>query len=225
MPYSIDTVDREKTGSKIVQNELFVAEMSLAIAEMYLVKKMTQKDIAAELGISQATVSIQIRKLKEEFKMKGMLRYRQYLNEEMFKLDTIEKEAWMAWERSIGRSRKTVKRKDAGGNVIEETETEDTLVGDPRYLTLVHSSIDKRIRLLGLDQPQEVTQSSIEGKLGKLILEGKVTFDMLVSEVGREQAVRYFNLAGVDVPDIITGSSTQIEDDEDDQDAGRWLEG
>lgn len=199
--------------SKTVQDELFLEEMSLMIAELYLVKRLTQSQIAAELGVSQATVSNHIKKIRYEYGMKRLNKYQVYLNEELFKLETVEKEAWAAWERSVGRSKKVVTRKDGSGNVIDKTITVDELPGDPRYLTAINATVDRRIRLLGLDQPQEIVVNTLEGKLSRLIIEGKVTFDTLTKEVGRDQATRYFNLAGVDIPDIIEG---QYQDNEDD---------
>jgi len=199
------TAIRQRSLSTELRDDLFIEERQLRVADMYLVKQMTQIEIAKALGISQATVSNDIQKIRAEYSMKRLNKLQMYLNTELLKLDAVEKEAWRAWERSIGQSKRVVKRTDPDGNIIETVETEDTLVGDPRFLTQVQTAIDRRIKLLGLDAPQEILLNTMEGKLSRLIHEGKVTFDMLANDIGIEQAVRYFNMAGVEVPDIIEG--------------------
>jgi hypothetical protein len=90
-------------------------------------------------------------------------------------------------------------------------------------MTQVQAAIDRRIRLLGLDQPQELIINTMEGRLMGLIREGKVTFDMLASDVGPEVARRYFNMAGEDVPNIVEGTviePEQLSDGDNDGDAG-----
>lgn len=206
---------RRRVLNKVAVKELFLEEQDLAIAEMYLVKGMKQVEIGRELGLSQSDVSTTIARIKKEYSTKRLNKYQTYVNHELLKLDTVEREAWAAWERSIGRSKKVVTRKDGQGNVIDKTITTDDLPGDPRYLTAINATVDRRIRLLGLDQPQEIIVNTLEGKLSRLIIEGKVTFDMLVKEVGREQATRYFNLAGVDIPDIIEGQYNEAEQNYD----------
>jgi len=206
---------RRRVLNKVAVRELFLEEQDLAIAEMYLVKGMKQVEIGRELGLSQSDVSTTIARIKKEYSTKRLNKYQTYVNHELLKLDTVEREAWAAWERSIGRSKKVVTRKDGQGNIIDKTITTDDLPGDPRYLTAINATVDRRIRLLGLDQPQEIIVNTLEGKLSRLIIEGKVTFDMLVKEVGREQATRYFNLAGVDIPDIIEGQYNETEQNYD----------
>ncbi len=196
--------------SQDLKDSLFLSERRMIVAELYLVKGMTQQKIAAQLGVSQVTISNDVRSIKEEYSMKRLNKYQSYLNIELAKLDAVERESWAAWERSIGRSERVVTKTDAAGDV-EETVTVDELVGDPRFLTQVQAAIDRRIRLLGLDAPQEVILNTMEARLSNLIKEGKVTFDMLIDEVGLEQARRYFNLAGAQVPDIVEGDIIEIE--------------
>ena len=198
--------------SRDLKQTLFLEQRQLEIADLYLVKGKTQLEIAEELGISESTVRLDIKKIRKEYAMKRMEKVEYQRRIENLKLDAIEKEAWGGWQRSIGKSKRVVTRKGNDGNIIDETTTEDELVGDPRFLTTIQSCMDRRIRLNGLDKPQELIISTMEQKLKAGIIEGRITFDMLVSEVGRDGARRYFNMAGVDVPDIVDGDYVDDED-------------
>lgn len=191
--------------SQELKNTLFLEQRQLQVADMYMVKGKTQLEIAEELGVSVGTIAKDIKKIRYEYSMKRMEKVEMQRKIENLKLDAIEKEAWGAWQRSIGKSRRTVTRKNNEGNIIDETITEDELVGDPRFLTTIQSCMDRRMRLNGLDQPQELIISTMEQKLKAGIIEGRITFDMLINEVGKDAARRYFNMAGVEVPDIIDG--------------------
>ena len=217
---------RRKGGralSKEVKEQLFLSERRLMVADLYYVKHKTQKDIAIELGVSVSTIEKDIKAIKEEYAMKRTIKVDKHRNLVRAKLDAVEKEAWEAWERSIGKSKRVTKKKDASGAIVEEIIQEDELVGDPRFLTQVQAAIDRRIRLDGLDQPQEILINTMEGKLTKLIQEGKVTFDMLAYDVGNDMARRYFNMAGVEVPDIVDSvviEPEQLSDGVHDGDVG-----
>jgi len=198
-----------------LKQSLFLEERQLIVADMYYRKKLTQKTIAGELGVSEATIGKDIKKIRKEYHMKRMEKIQVYFNIMDQQFNAVEREAWTAWERSIGKTRKKVTKTTGGGEggSWEETITETDLVGDPRFLTVILSTQDRRIRIFGLDQPKEIIVNTMEGRLTKLILEGKVTFDMLSNDVGRTQAIRYFNLAGVAVPDIVEGEIVDTDDD------------
>lgn len=187
-------------------------ERKSLIADLYFVQHKTMQQVAAILGISTDTVSADIRRIKDDLANKRLDRLQGYLHIELAKLDKVEREAWAAWERSIGKSVKKIKKEHSSGDWTEEI-VEETLVGDPRFLNQVQSAIDRRIRLLGLDAPQEILVNTMEGKLTKLIQDGKVTFTMLLNDIGIDQARRYFNLAGVRIPDIVEGEYAEKIDD------------
>ncbi len=188
------------------------------VADMYLRKRYPTWKIALELGLSKSTIQKDIRYVKKQYQEKQLDRVQSYLNQMDIQLSAVEQNAWDAWERSIGNHRRTMKKTvmDADGEVVgeEEVVTEEQLVGDPRFLTLILSAQDRRIRIFGLDKPKEVIISTMEKKLTNGILEGRITYDMLVREVGREQAVMYFNMAGATVPDIIEGEYHEDDDAE-----------
>lgn len=203
---------RHRQRREDLKNELFLSERRMIVAKMYMEEDMTQAEIAIELGVSQGTISNDIKAILHEFQMRHSIPIQWHKEKQLRKLDRTEREAREAWERSIGKSVKVVKRTGADGSLIEKTETISELPGDPKFLNIILGCADRRIRILGLDEPQEIIINTMEGRLTKLIKEGKVTFDMLENDVGRQQAVKYFNLADIPVPDIIEGDIVNEND-------------
>ena len=82
--------------------------------------------------------------------------------EELAKLDELEREAWAAWHRGIGRKqvRTTKIGGKEGGEVSLRTEV---LNGDPRYLGIVLDCQQRRAKILGLDAPQKIAPTNPEG--------------------------------------------------------------
>jgi hypothetical protein len=87
---------------------------------------------------------------------------------ELAKLDQLEREAWAAWYRSIGRAQtRTTKtgRIDKDGTVIAEPEVTlrtEVLVGDPRFMAVILDCQARRAKLLGLDAPAKL---HVDGQL------------------------------------------------------------
>lgn len=89
---------------------------------------------------------------------------------ELAKLDCLERVAWEAWERSVGQHRtRTVKtgRIDKEGKPIADPEVTvktEPLAGDPRFLATVLECQERRAKLLGLDMPAKVAQTTADGE-------------------------------------------------------------
>jgi len=97
--------------------------------------------------------------------------------DELAKLDELEREAWAAWRRSIGRKQvRTTKtgRVDKEGTVITEPEVSlktEVLVGDPRFMTVILDCQARRAKMLGMDAPAKL-------QIGELTLEDLVAGSM-----------------------------------------------
>lgn len=119
------------------------------VSELYL-QGWTQTSIAAELRVTQSTVSDDIRAIQNEWRASGIRNFDLIREVELRKLDRLEREAWAAWERS---------QKPAESEVISGDRTSKSLrnqVGDPRYLEQIGKCIAQRRTLLGLDAPLQV---------------------------------------------------------------------
>jgi predicted transcriptional regulator len=128
------------------------------IANLYL-QGWLQADIAEELGISPATVSRDLKALQSEWRKSRLVDIDAAKQRELAKIDRLEREYWVAWERSIGKSlRVTVKGKGTEDKAtqMEKTTTTDDLNGDPRYLAGIQWCIDRRCKILGIDAPEKM---------------------------------------------------------------------
>lgn len=133
------------------------------IARLYL-QGITQADIAAELGVSQPTVSRDLKVIQEQWKVDRVNDLDERKNIELAKIDYLELEYWEAWKRSqLDAEVQTIEQqgvvKDADGKVvgnrIKKTDRKEGQSGNPAFLRGVEWCINKRCEILGLDAPKK----------------------------------------------------------------------
>lgn len=136
------------------------------IARLYL-QGETQASIAEQLGISQPTVSRDLKVIQGEWKEARIHDIDERKNIELAKIDNLELEYWEAWKRSCEDAEvMTVKKKGkiVNGNEqtipVEAQKRTEGQSGDPRYLAGVQWCINKRCELLGLDAPKSLDVTS-----------------------------------------------------------------
>jgi len=122
------------------------------VARLYL-KGYTQRWIANELGISQSSVSADLKRIREQWRIEAAHKYEAWLMEQLAKLDAIEQEAWAGWERSQ-QNAVTITNGPKGATTSTRNQA-----GDPRFLDMALSVIERRCRLLGLGAGEETLQS------------------------------------------------------------------
>jgi len=101
------------------------------------------REIALQLGVSQGTVSNDLKQVRQEWAEKRSLTYEQLVDEELKRLETVEARLW---DRVM-------------------TGEDDAAVD--RYLKIVQ----ERIRILGLHAPKEhkvITESAIDQEIARL---------------------------------------------------------
>ena len=118
------------------------------IAELY-VQGWTQMAIDEKLNIGQPTVSLDLQKLQKEWRESRIRDFDTVRELEIQKLDRLEREAWLAWERSQKPSQ-SAEFKDDATNTPSKKKVKNQN-GDPRFLVVVHQCIASRRALLGLD--------------------------------------------------------------------------
>jgi len=111
-------------------------------------------EIAASLGVSLRTVHRDLSEVLTEWRENAISDIDQLQAIELARLDKVEAEAWKAWERSIGTTKKTRKGITAQGEV--DLEILEEINGDPRYLEKVLVCVQKRIAIFGLEKPIKV---------------------------------------------------------------------
>ena len=127
------------------------------VADLYL-KGWIQADIATEIGMSQKTVSNDIKALQKDWLNSALVDFNEAKSQELAKIDRLEREYWQAWERSCedaetitekARASKGSDRPDS----VEKTKQAKGQAGDPRFLSGVQWCIERRCKMFGLDEP------------------------------------------------------------------------
>ena len=133
------------------------------VASLYL-KGVIQADIAEQLGISQTTVSRDLKLIQGEWAIARINDIDERKRIELAKIDNLELTYWDGWKRSQENAEvETTKLKGRDADKptdLEKTKRVEGQVGDPRFLQGVANCIDKRCELLGLDAPKNVDVTS-----------------------------------------------------------------
>lgn len=148
-----------------------VAHHRKIIAQRYL-RGDYQADIARDLGIAQGTVSKDLAAIRAAWLKSAVRDFDALKAQEIAKIDEIEREAWLAWERSKKDKEVSLTEQVDGDGALTVTEypdgrtvtsrvkrkarmTRTGQVGDSTYLNVVLSCIERRCKILGLDAPQK----------------------------------------------------------------------
>ena len=168
----------------------------LQFIEKHALRGHTLRQIAALLAkerpyvISHAQIGADLKKLKKLWldDAKDMVGVEK--DRELRKLDTLEIEAWDAWDRSkLATTRSTLTKKQAAaaaktgeaaptpaapGSTETKSAVQVSQVGNPVFLDKILGVIDRRAKLLGLDAP---TKSELTGAGGGPIFTASVALD------------------------------------------------
>lgn len=114
-----------------------------------------QAEIARTLGVTQQTVSNDLKELQRRWREAALADIGDWKAEQLARIDALEREYWEAWERSKQPVRVQTTRLVTGeaGSRSEGGMREEEVVGDPRFLSGVQWCISERIRVLGLAAP------------------------------------------------------------------------
>lgn len=123
----------------------------------------SQEEIAAQIGVSQPTVSRDIDAVLQEWRESAKSDIADRTAEELAGLKLLRSQVWAAWHRSVGEHIKTVDGKDG------VTTTTEELAGDPRYLDVWLRAGERLSRLLGMDAPKKTDITSGGKPITKLI--------------------------------------------------------
>lgn len=126
------------------------------IAEMYLSGR-TQADIGNILGLTQQTISNDLKALQQRWLESSVRDFDELRAEQLAKIDRLEAEYWAAWDRSKRpKTRKGKKSKTTSGPLGDSDESSVVVEerdGNPAWLAGVDKCIERRCKLLGLDAP------------------------------------------------------------------------
>lgn len=175
------------------------------VGRLYLSGK-TQTEIAKEQDVTQATISRDLKALREQWLASALIDINEAKGRELAKIDALEVEYWEAWRRSIGeqiRERTKAKGISIDGQAgspkqIEKTVQKFTLIGDPRFLQGIERCIDKRCKILGLDAPQ-IVEVSWQDEIVDLLAKGEIEPEQIEQDFGASLVQELFTRAGVNV--------------------------
>jgi hypothetical protein len=134
------------------------------IAREYL-KGRLQSDIAANLGVSLATVKRDLAKVRGRWLDSALRDFDTLKAEQLAKIDAIEAESWEMWSRSCEVQVRTSEQDIKTTKFPGRNRRTDRILGtgDPRYLQTSLQCVEKRCKLLGLHAPEKITQTDSKG--------------------------------------------------------------
>lgn len=155
---------KPRTGIQVEADDKKITGMAL--------KRMPQRAIGQEMGMSQTEVGRSLRRVRAEWKKQANQNYDAQIAEKEAMIWGVINKASDAYDRSIGEARTVTTKSrgdgDLGGDklqigALETTEKIEELNGDPRYLTIIENCIRDLRDLKGLDAPKRSEISGLDG--------------------------------------------------------------
>jgi hypothetical protein len=147
------------------QKRLEIEQRRSQVVELYL-RGFTQAAIGGQLGVDQATVSLDLAAVRQRWAEGNGERLAEWRNRELARIDAIEAEHWAAWRRSQRPRRATragTPYPEGGGpdgqpapSNQEASVEEGTRAGDPRFLAGVQWCVEARCKVLGLAEHNRI---------------------------------------------------------------------
>jgi len=152
------------------------------ISDLYL-QGWIQVAIAEKLGVSQTTVSRDLRALQDKWLESSLIDFDTVKATELAKIDNLERIYYDAWERSCEDAVVQVAKavESSKDTRKEGTKTTKGQVGDPRFLAGVQWCIDKRCKIFGLDVIKVHVQADWQGEALEQGLNPDELFELFVS--------------------------------------------
>lgn len=166
------------------------------LVAMYYLQRKKQDEIAELTGLSQSTVSNDLKFIQKEWKEAGLIDLNVIKKQELQSLDLWEAELTAAWEKSkLKRTSKTTRKirgKATAGKdgviSVEPAEAEETTdiveqIGDARYFQGIMDVKKQRAELLGLniaDDLSDVDINLLPSQIIKALSEGKNLMQALI---------------------------------------------
>lgn len=174
------------------------------LVAMYYLQRKKQDEIAELTGLSQSTVSNDLKFIQKEWKEAGLIDLNVVKKQELQSLDLWEAELVQAWERSKQKRTSKTTRKIRGkatpqkdGSIkVEPAEAEETSdevqpIGDARYFQGILDIKKQRAELLGLnvsDDLSDVDINLLPSQIIKALSEGRNLMQALIDYAIRTNA-------------------------------------
>ena len=158
----------KRSASQILKDQAVIAELYLKGWQQATIADFLT-DLAVDrrpkIKYSVAMVKYDLRGIREGWLESSLRDFDAVKAEQLAKLDQLEFDAWEQWRRSCNDYSKHV-TEEKGATQFPGTNTRDESgeqYGDPRYMNVILSIIERRCRLLGLDAPQKMAPTNPAG--------------------------------------------------------------
>ena len=141
--------------------KLEIVQRRQKVAELFL-QGWNQDAIGRELNISQPQVAADLKKINQTWRESAIRDFDEARNQELARLQRMEREAWSAWERSKQPSQTATVNGEAGAQTARRTVKHQ--YGDPRFLDIALRCSEARRQLLGLDAPAKIAPTTPDGR-------------------------------------------------------------
>lgn len=130
------------------------------VARRYLQGEM-QEEIARSFGVTQGQISQDLKVIRAAWLASAIRDFDAARAQELAKIDAVEREYWLAWERS--KQDKEIATQETDGvkdektgrqRVKKATLRKEGQAGNPSFLAGVLTCIERRCTILGLDAPK-----------------------------------------------------------------------
>jgi len=125
-----------------------------------------QWEIGETLGVTQATVSLDLKAIREQWKASAVRDFDEAKERELARIDALEREYWAAWQTSKEQKESTSTEKSSteGVDRLKAAVKKEDRDGNPAFLVGVQWCITKRCDILGFDAPKKVAPTTPDGK-------------------------------------------------------------
>lgn len=137
------------------------------------ITEIINKQYPPEKQLTHRTIEVDLQQLLQEWRADAVREIAEKHAEQLGKLQEVEKELWLAWEKSK-EIREVIITEAVGGGGGKQSEgapigrrhrvqtRREQAIGDPRYLEGVMKVIEQRSKLLGLNQPEKLEITAIK---------------------------------------------------------------
>ena len=138
-------------------DRLLILARRQRVAGAYL-HGQSQWEIAQEEGVDHSTVSRDLAAIRQDWRASAVMDLDAKFDEELAKLDEVEREAWAAWRESKTTLHTHSREEIIGGRndgATRTTEKRQQRCGDPAFLQIILQCLDRRCKLLQLQPAQK----------------------------------------------------------------------
>lgn len=151
------------TGKTPTPKEDEIAQRQAAVSALYFAG-LPQYQIATQLTVSDATVSRDLREIREKWLESAIFNFNEAKLRELAVIDRVENEAWQAWIASTEELETTETRGKKGGPVLAATKKIEDRSGNPALLNVILKCVEARVKILGLEAAQNIKIGTEDGK-------------------------------------------------------------